>query len=166
MKPAMIALLAAFAFAAGAPAQAGPADEAQIRGLLERWAKAFHDRDITGIMAMYEPSEALVAYDIVPPLKYQGYAAYKKDYETFLAQYKGPVDIEYRDIRVVAGTDVAYAYGLERISGTLTNGQASTMWVRFTSGFRKIGGRWFDTHDHISVPTDMDTGKARLDLSP
>jgi ketosteroid isomerase-like protein len=40
------------------------------------------------------------------------------------------------------------------------------MWVRFTSCFRKIHGRWLDTHDHVSVPTDFDTGKARLDLTP
>jgi hypothetical protein len=31
-------------------------------------------------MSMYEPAQALVAYDIVPPLQDTGFDAYKKDY--------------------------------------------------------------------------------------
>ncbi len=147
-------------------ALAGPADEAQIRALLDRWAKAFHDRDVAGVMSMYPRTGDLVAFDIVPPLRYVGYEAYKKDYETFLAGYKGPVEVEYRDLKIEVSGTLGFAYGLERLSGTLVNGQPSSMWIRFTSGFRKIGGRWYDVHDHISVPTDFETGKAALELTP
>jgi len=49
-------------------------------------------------MSVYAPSDAVVAYDIVPPLQYVGKEAYRKDYEVFLAQYDGPIDIEYRDL--------------------------------------------------------------------
>ena len=139
-------------------------DEAEIRQLLDRWAKAFHDKDVNGIMSIYAPG--VVAYDIVPPLQYVGADAYRKDYEKFLAQYEGPIEIEFRDVNIVAGGNVAYAIALERISGTLKNGQKSDVWVRATSCFRKINGKWLDTHDHISVPADFETGKALLDLKP
>ena len=51
-------------------------------------------------------------------------------------------------------------------SGTLSNGQKSEVWARFTSLFRKVNGKWLDFHDHISVPTDMESGKAMLELKP
>ena len=31
---------------------------------------------------------------------------------------------------------------------------------------KRIGGKWLDIHDHISVPVDMATGKGALDLKP
>jgi ketosteroid isomerase-like protein len=55
---------------------------------------------------------------------------------------------------------------LERMSGTLNGGEKSDIWMRATSGLRKMGGRWYIVHDHISVPADFATGKAVLDLKP
>jgi len=37
---------------------------------------------------------------------------------------------------------------------------------RFTECYRKTQGRWLAIHDHISVPVDLDTGKAVLDAKP
>jgi hypothetical protein len=31
---------------------------------------------------------------------------------------------------------------------------------------RKIDGQWKVVHEHVSVPFDMETGKAMLDLKP
>src|SRR5215510_241848 len=81
-------------------------------------------------------------------------------------QYESPIDIELRDMHINAGDGVAFATSLQRISGTLKNGQKSDLWVRVTNGFRKINGRWLDTHDHVSVPADLASGKAVLDLKP
>ena len=162
----LLALPSFSARAAGSGVAPATDDEAQVRTLLDNWAKAFRDRDIASLMAIYAPGPDTVAYDIVPPLQYVGYDAYKKDYQAFFAQYKGPITVEYRDLHVVASPTVAFAFGLERESGTLLNGQRSDIWLRFTSGFRKIHGRWFDVHDHVSVPADLDSGKAMLALSP
>jgi ketosteroid isomerase-like protein len=56
---------------------------------------------------------------------------------------------------------------LEMISGTLKHGQKkSNTWVRFTSLYRKLNGKWLDFHDHVSVPAEIESGKALLDLKP
>jgi len=75
-------------------------NEAEIRALWEQWAKAFKARDLDAIMALYAPGDAVVGYDIVPPLQYAGKDAYRKDYAEFLAQYVGPIEVEYRDMRL------------------------------------------------------------------
>jgi uncharacterized protein (TIGR02246 family) len=141
-------------------------DEAQIRDLYDRWAKAFQSRDVDKIMSVYAPGDAVVAYDIVPPLQYLGNDAYRKDYQEFLAQFDGPLGVEFRDMRIVAGKDVAFINVLERISGTMKNGSKADFWLRATSGLRKINRKWLIVHDHISVPIDFNTGKALLDLKP
>ena len=141
-------------------------DEAEIRQLLDRWAKAFRARDLNGIMSIYEPGQALVSFDIVAPLQYVGFEAYKKDYREFLDQFQGTIDVEYRDLNIVAGDTVAFSRGLERMTGTLKSGQKFDAWVRFTECYRKTNGHWLAIHDHISVPVDLESGKAALDLKP
>jgi ketosteroid isomerase-like protein len=66
----------------------------------------------------------------------------------------------------VSGGDVAFAYMLEHYAGVLKDGSKSDIWRRDTSCFRKIGSRWYDVHDHVSVPADFATGKAMLALKP
>jgi len=139
-------------------------NEAEIRQWLDRWAKAFRAHDVNAIMALY--ASGVVAYDLVPPLQYVGADAYRKNYEVFLAQYEGPIDIELRDLHIIASDGVAFATSLQRISGTLKNGQKSDVWVRVINGFQKINGKWLGTHDHVSVPADLASGKAVLDLKP
>jgi hypothetical protein len=55
---------------------------------------------------------------------------------------------------------------MRMVSGTRTNGDHTYVWVRATVGFRKIDGKWMVTHEHLSVPFDMETYKASLDLKP
>jgi ketosteroid isomerase-like protein len=127
------ALTLAGAFLLSMPKASAGNDEAEIRQLLNGWAKAFRAHDVKAIMSMYAPE--VVAYDIVPPLRYIGNNAYQKDYEEFLAQYEGPIEVEYRDLKIVVGGDAAFAYGLERFTGTLKNGQKSELWISLYQRF-------------------------------
>jgi len=147
-----------------APPSGDSAAAREIRGWLDRWTKAFTAKDVDAIMALY--ADDVTAYDVAPPLQYVGKAAYRADYQQFLSQYEDNLKVEVRDLHVGATGDLGYAAGLELISGTLKSGQKSNVWLRFTSLFRKSGGRWLDFHDHISVPADIESGKAMLELQP
>jgi uncharacterized protein (TIGR02246 family) len=145
---------------------AGNGEQAEVRALLDRWAKAFEAHDIEGIMSTYAPGDAVIAYDLVPPLQFKGKDAYRKDYEEFLAQYDGAIHVEFRDMRIMAGSEIGFVHALERFTGKLKNGQQSDLWLRYTGGLRKISGKWLIVHDHVSVPADLQSGKAVLDLKP
>jgi uncharacterized protein (TIGR02246 family) len=138
--------------------------EREIRGWIDSWTKAFSAKDVDRVMELY--TDDVVAYDIVPPLQYIGKPAYRADYQQFFAQYEDNLRVELRDVHVGASGELGYATGLEMISGTLKHGQKSNTWVRFTSLFRKVNEKWLDFHDHVSVPADMESGKALLDLKP
>lgn len=140
--------------------------EREIRDLLARWEEAFRAKDAEAVMSVYATGDLVVAFDIVPPLAKVGSMAYKQNYEDFFGMFQGPLRVELRDIRIAAADDVAFLHCLDRMSGTLQGGEDFDLWLRVTSGLRKIDGQWRIIHDHVSVPTHFETGTAALDLSP
>lgn len=146
-------------------ARAGKAtQETLIRRLTEDWAKALRARDLDGMMANYAPD--IQVFGIAPPLKYKGLEAHRKQWEQRFASLQGPIGYESRDLSISAADDMAFSHHLDRIIGTMKNGETMNSWVRVTVCYRKIDDEWKITHEHVSVPFDMETGKAALDLEP
>src|SRR5436190_512858 len=137
--------------------------EAAIRELVDRFVKAVHAKDIDGVMSVYAPD--VVAFDVVPPLQYVGAEAFRKPWQEVFERYQ-VIDYEVRDLNVTAGDDVAFSHSLNRNSGTLKNGQKVEFWLRWTACYRKINGEWRIAHLQISVPVDLRTGTAALNLKP
>jgi uncharacterized protein (TIGR02246 family) len=140
-------------------------DEAEIRQLMDGWARALRAKDVNGVMSHYAPD--ILSFDLAPPLQYRGADVYRKSLEEWFLTFRGPVGYDIRDLRITAGEDVAFCHSLNRISGARTNGEETDDWVRATVCFRKIGGQWMTTHEHFSVPFEMEPPfKASLDLKP
>jgi ketosteroid isomerase-like protein len=109
----------------GAPARAD--DRADIRALEERFVAAFKAKDPDAIMKADAPGQTLVVFDVVPPRQYVGAAAYRKDWQTFLGSFDGPITVELTDLDIVADRNLAYSHS---ISPTAT---AFSMWPAPTS---------------------------------
>jgi ketosteroid isomerase-like protein len=141
------------------------ADEAHICQRLDAWTKALRSKDLDGLMSHY--AEDIVVFDVPPPLRYDGAVAYRKNWADWFASFRAPdVGYEIRDLSITAGDDVAFCRSLNRITGARTNGEDTDVWVRATVCFRKIGGTWLVTHEHVSVPINMQSYQAELDLKP
>jgi len=139
-------------------------DEAAIQRLLDDGIRSVRSKNIDGVMSIYAPE--VVSFDIVPPLRYVGADAFRKVWEEVFFVYQGPIDYEIHDLSITVGDDVAFTHSLNRISGTMNNGQKTDLWLRWTACFRKINGKWLIVHHQNSVPVDLEHGKAVLDLKP
>ena len=139
-------------------------DEAEIKRVIEDGIEAVRNKNIEGVMSFYAPE--VVSFDIVPPLQYVGADAFRKVWEEVFFVYQGPIDYEIHDLSITVGDDVAFTHSLNRISGTMNTGQQTDLWLRWTACFRKINGKWLIVHHHNSVPVDLRTGRAVLDLKP
>jgi uncharacterized protein (TIGR02246 family) len=144
--------------------QSKASEEVQIRQLLDQWGKALRAKDLNTLMSYYAPD--ILTFDIVPPLYYQGVDAYRKNFEVWFASVQGPIDYETRDLRLTIGDEVAFCHSLNQVRSTRITGETTATWVRVTVGFRKMEGTWRITHEHVSVPCDMETSHASLDLTP
>jgi ketosteroid isomerase-like protein len=80
--------------------------------------------------------------------------------------YRGAVDMGIRDLHVLAGDDFADACRFSRVRGTLKNGHQVGSWVRATSTCQRSNERWVITHEHVSLPVDLKSGRPAMDLVP
>lgn len=121
-------------------------DEAQVRELIESWAKAISSGDRESILAHHSPD--LLMFDF-PPHIVKGLDEYDKTWDFFFDSPKGPISFVPSDLQVTAGSDVAFASYLIHCEGT----SAGPLDLRLTVGLRKINGEWTVMHEHHSVPT-------------
>ena len=139
-------------------------DEADIRQRIDKLAEAIRAMNLEGVMSIYTPD--IVSFDIVPPLRHVGAETKRKNWVDAFAMYQHQLGYEIRDLTITVGDDVAFAHSLNRISGTLKNGKRTDFWLRSTTCFRKIDGNWLIAHDQVSVPLDLESSRALLNLKP
>jgi ketosteroid isomerase-like protein len=137
-------------------------NEGRIRELTEDRAKAVYAKDLDALVASYAPDVEM--FSLAPPLRARG--TDRRGLAAWLASWEGPINDEVHELTVVAGDDVAFSHSLNHLRGTKTDGQAIDLWLRTTVCFRKLGSEWRVTHEHSSVPFDMASGRAALDLQP
>jgi ketosteroid isomerase-like protein len=139
-------------------------DEAEIRRQVDMIAQGLQAKDPGGLKNLYATD--IVSFDIEPPLQSVGMEAKLKNWEPVFAFFES-VTYDVRELTLTVGDDVAFGHAFARLSGTLKDGTAvSGMWVRVTYCFRKIDGTWLITHDQVSVPLDIASGKGAVDLEP
>ncbi|GGF06831.1 hypothetical protein GCM10011611_10420 [Aliidongia dinghuensis] len=155
----------AMLFAATA-ASASDADVTKIKTLEARFAAAFSAKDLDGIMKVYVPDESLVVFDVVPPRQYVGGAAYRKDWQAFLATFDGAPQFTLSDLTVAANGSMGYGHSIQHVVGKGTDGKPIDFTVRVTDVYRKIKGQWLIVHEHVSVPVDIETGKPDFTSKP
>jgi len=165
-----LGLPAAAADAPAAPAAAtpaakpGPSDRAQIAALEKAFAAAVETKDAGKVMAFYA-KKGLFVFDVVPPRAYPSWDAYKKDWEGLFAEAKGPVKIDISDLAIEVSGAMAYSHSIQVLSYEGKTGPTAPV-VRVSDVYRKDGGKWRIVHEHVSVPVDLDTGKADLQSKP
>jgi uncharacterized protein (TIGR02246 family) len=127
-------------------------DEADIRALIERWAKAVREEDRAAIRADHDP--AILMFDVPPPFLSLGLDAYMATWETFFSAAEKPVAFDFHDIEITCGQDVAFATALGRCVSVDRNGIRGPLDFRLTMGLRKIDARWLIMHEHHSLPAE------------
>ena len=142
------------------------ADIAEINASVQRLAAAVDAKDINGIMAYYVPDDSLVVFDAIPPRQYLGAAAFRKDWEGFLAVYPSTLHSEVSDWKIETDGNLAYGHGFYRTNGPGKDGKPLDLTVRVTDVYKKINGKWLVVHEHVSWPVDLETGKPDLNSKP
>jgi ketosteroid isomerase-like protein len=138
--------------------------ESEVRALLDSRSEAIWIKDIDRLVSFYSPD--IVYFDLVPGLQYTGSAALRGRFLDWFDAYEGSIGQEIRDLNTLASGDIAVASMLIRASGTLKGGREVGFWVRATSCCQRSNHRWLITHEHVSLPVDLERGSAAMDLVP
>jgi uncharacterized protein (TIGR02246 family) len=125
-------------------------DEAEIRSLIEQWAKAVREENRAAIRADHDPD--ILMFDVPPPLLSRGLDAYMATWETFFSSSEKPVAFAFHEVQVTCGQDVAFATAVGQCVNIDANGNREPLEFRLTMGLRKIDNRWRVMHEHHSLP--------------
>jgi uncharacterized protein (TIGR02246 family) len=126
-------------------------DEAEIRGLIERWAEAVHAGEMDGVLT--DHADDIVMFDVPPPEDgVRGIQAYRETWPPFFEWQRQGAVFEIVSLEVAAGPDVAFAHALLRCGTAEELEQDPDNRLRLTVGLRKEGGRWVVAHEHHSFP--------------
>src|ERR671910_617313 len=86
---------------------------AQIRTLIEKWAKAVHIGDLDGVLA--DHATDIVMFDVPPPDDgVRGIEAYRDCWPPFFEWQRQGAVFDLVGLGVVAGADAAYPHALLR----------------------------------------------------
>jgi uncharacterized protein (TIGR02246 family) len=138
--------------------------ETEIRALIDSRIAAIRAKDVNA--ATFNVAPDVLLFDVVNALQSIGLEALRERTKEWFASFQGPIGYEMRDLRIAAGDDVAFAHSLNQVSAMRTDGYKLQMWWRSTVCYRRVDGTWMITHEHNSVPFDVESGKASLDLKP
>jgi len=136
----------------------------EIRTVVLSRAAAVKAKDPHAMLAHNAPG--IVEFTLAPPLRQPGSTV--ESVSAWLATFEETMSLEVTDLEITAGDDVAYCTSLNCLSATPVGAPESfSLWFRSTLGLRRVNGRWLVTHEHESVPFEMDgTFKASIDLKP
>ena len=126
-------------------------NEAEIRSLIERWAKAVHAGDLEGVLA--DHARDIVMFDVPPPENgVRGIDAYRETWPPFFKWQAQGAEFEIVELQVTAGEDVAFAHALLRCGTAEELRKDPDNRLRLSIGLRKENERWFIAHEHHSFP--------------
>lgn len=139
-------------------------DEAPLRDAIRRRVEAVRAKDVDALLALY--ADEVVTFDMVTPLVNAGLDAVRARVVEWFGSFTTPIAYDLDAQQLVVAGDAAFDHHLTHVRGTNKQGQAIDMWFRETMGYRKVDGAWRVVHQHSSVPFDMTSGAARIDLRP
>jgi ketosteroid isomerase-like protein len=166
MSITSITILAALACINAYAAESASDDKAAIAALEQRIATAVHAKDANAILANYVKGEKLLVFDAIPPRQYQGWEAYRKDWQGVLDLCADSPKMDIGDLSVEVEGSLAYSHSIQHFACTGAKGNAVGLTMRTTDIYRKTAGEWLVVHEHNSVPADLATAQADLSSKP
>jgi ketosteroid isomerase-like protein len=142
----------------------GKDSETEVRAVIDETVRAIRVRDAEALMECY--AAGVVAFDLLPPLRYEGEVALQKRADEWLGSFTCELEFELQELRIVSGAACAFAHSLNHVRGTRPGGEVVDMWWRATLGLEKLADAWKITHAHSSEPFNMETGLAETGLKP
>jgi ketosteroid isomerase-like protein len=137
-----------------------------VRAVIEAKAAALSKGDAELVVSYFAPSA--VIFNLAPPLRQPSAGRDPGPLIQWMAGFVSPPQREVTQLEIVESGDVAFATSLDSLTATPAGSTESfTLWFRVTTGLQRIDGEWLITHEHESVPFDMDGSfRASVNLKP
>jgi ketosteroid isomerase-like protein len=139
-------------------------DKAEIRKVIADFMAALCAKDVKRMLSHY--AAGLIAFDVKPPFQTKGAVAWKHTWEACIGYFPPSFQVRIQDLTIHVSGDLAISHYIFRLTGTKKDDPAAQTWLRTTTGYKRIQGRWKIVHEHGSVPFNPHTREAAFTLEP
>lgn len=140
-------------------------EEMEIEATLEEWANFMRERNLEGALSVY--GEKAINYDLTSTLSYKGIQIIREKLEKWFASFESDIVVDIEDVHIRAEKTIGFAHCLIRFMGDKAGThEGEDMYNRTTFCFEKVGNDWLISHEHSSLPFNLNDGKVMLDLRP
>jgi len=134
----------------------------EIKKVIDDFMAALCAKDVKRMMSHYAAD--VVVFDVKPPFQTRGAVAWKHTWEACIGYFPASFKVEIKDLIIHAGSDIAISHYLFRLTGPEKEHAAMQTWMRTTTGFKRIQGKWKIVHEHGSLPFNPHTTQAIFTL--
>jgi len=128
-------------------------EAAKIRQLIADQHAAVTAKDVDGILSHYATDA--VVFNVKPPFQIRGAKDWREVWASSLSHFPAGFGIETEGLSVLTSGDLAVAHYFLRFTG-----MPGQTWIRVSTVYQKLRGKWLISHEHSSVPFDPETSKA------
>jgi len=139
-------------------------DKAAVKKVIDDFFAALCEKDVKSMLSHYAADAIL--FDVKPPYQVKGAIAWKHAWEACIGYFPPSFRVELRDLTIHVSGDLAFSHYLFRLKGTKADDPAAQTYIRTTTGFKRINGKWKIVHEHGSVPFNPHTRQAVFTLEP
>jgi ketosteroid isomerase-like protein len=138
--------------------------KAEIKKIIDDFMLSLSMKDVKRMMSHYAAD--VVVYDVKPPFQTKGAVAWRHVWEACIGYFPDSFTVMISDLYIYVSGDIALAHYIFRLKGPEKDHDAMQTWMRATTGFKKIQGKWKIIHEHGSVPFNPHTMQAMFTLEP
>ena len=136
--------------------------KAEIKKIIDDFMAALCMKDVKRMISHYAAD--VVVFDVKPPFQTKGAVAWKHVWEACIGYFPASFKVEIRDLYIHVSGDVAISHYLFRLTGPEKQHPAMQTWMRTTTGYKRIQGKWKIVHEHGSLPFNPHTAQAIFTL--
>jgi uncharacterized protein (TIGR02246 family) len=138
-----------------------------IAGVLENYKQAVNERDSEKFLAVY--SSDVHIYDCWGSWECKGKDTWRDSVSGWFHDLKDNGDVlkvGVEDVVIEENTNLAFVHCAVTFAAYKEGSEEKLrqMTNRFTFGLKRVDGSWLITHEHSSLPINMEDGKGMFDL--
>lgn len=133
-----------------------------VEGVLEKYKRAIFERDMESFLTIYD--ENVHIYDCWAKWESKGISLWRENVVNWFNGMREEgelLKVDVRDVTLEENTNLAFVHCAITFAAYNEKSEEKLRQItnRFTFGLKKVNGFWLITHEHSSLPIDMETGR-------
>ncbi|WP_404447916.1 nuclear transport factor 2 family protein [Sutcliffiella horikoshii] len=137
-----------------------------VDGVLEKYKQAIYEKDVESFLAIYDADVHI--YDCWGKWESKGISLWRENVVNWFGAMREEgelLKVDVSDVTIEENTNLAFVHCAITFAAYNEKSEEKLRQItnRFTFGLKKINESWLITHEHSSLPIDMETGKGMFE---